>query len=65
MKRNIDLTGRLARAGLGVFLLVSALLLAPFSKWIAAAFVCLGLFCLFAGLRGWCFARACGIKTRL
>jgi hypothetical protein len=23
-----------------------------------------GVFCLFEALRGWCVARACGLKTR-
>jgi len=61
---NIGRTGRLIRAGIGVVFL--ALALPAFRlNWLAGlAAVAGGLFCLFEAQRGWCVARACGLKTR-
>jgi hypothetical protein len=61
---NIGRTGRLIRGGIGVVLLGMAI---PAFRlhWLAAiAAVAGGLFCLFEAQRGWCVARACGLKTR-
>jgi len=61
---NIGKTGRIIRALIGLTLLVAAFA-AWRVHWLASAgFAAGGVFCLFEAMRGWCFARACGIKTR-
>ena len=63
--RNIDNRGRLIR-GLGAMvLLVSAGFCFSASVWLGAGLLAAGMFVAFEALRGWCFLRACGIKTRL
>lgn len=61
---NIGRTGRILRAAFGVACIVAGLVLFGYSLWVCLAFVALGVFGLFEAARGWCFARACGIKTR-
>ena len=61
---NIGRTGRILRAVFGVACIVAGLVLCGYSLWVCLAFVALGIFGLFEAARGWCFARACGIKTR-
>ena len=64
-QRNIDHRGRLIR-GLGaVALLVGAGFAFSASVWLCAGLLAAGVFVAFEALRGWCFLRACGIKTRL
>lgn len=63
--RNIDNKGRLIR-GLGALaLLVGAGFSFALSLWLGIAFLGCGVFVAFEALRGWCFLRACGIKTKL
>jgi hypothetical protein len=33
--------------------------------WLGLIFIGIGIFVLFEAVRGWCFARACGIKTKI
>ena len=33
--------------------------------WLGLMLIGIGLFALIEALRGWCLARACGVKTRL
>jgi hypothetical protein len=33
--------------------------------WFGLVFIGVGFFVLFEALRGWCLARACGIKTKV
>jgi hypothetical protein len=63
--RNLAPGGRIARAILGVALILAGLLLSAPGRWICTALVIGGGFCLFEAARGWCVMRACGIKTRL
>lgn len=63
--RNIDRRGRIARGVLGVGLLAGAAFASAQSLWLAIVLAVAGLFGLFEALRGWCAARACGIKTKL
>lgn len=62
---NIDFKGRKVRAVLGSLLLLAGTVVmfwnvrAALVLWGSAAFV------LFEAARGWCFVRACGIKTRV
>jgi hypothetical protein len=34
-------------------------------RWLGLVFVAAGLFAIYEALRGWCLARACGIKTKI
>jgi hypothetical protein len=63
--RNIDGKGRWVRGLLGLALLVGAALSFGQSAWLGILLATAGLFGLFEAVRGWCFARACGMKTKL
>ena len=63
--RNIGFQGRMVRGVIGAILLISGIIMADFELWICLTLVAIGLFVIFEAVRGWCFARACGIKTRL
>jgi hypothetical protein len=63
--RNIDRRGRIARAIWGVALIGLGLFLSRPGRWFCFVLVAAGGFALFEAVRGWCIARACGIKTRL
>lgn len=71
MQCNITTSGRIARAitglltiGLGILLLVYGWPASVTWRWLLAilAFAA-GAFQLFEAARGWCIARACGMKT--
>ena len=63
--RNIGNTGRLVR-GLGALaMLIGAGFGFFVSAWLGVGLAAGGVFVLFEALRGWCLARACGIKTKL
>ena len=62
---NIDRRGRLVRGVMGLALLAGAGVSFRVSLWLAALLAVAGLFALIEALRGWCLARACGIKTKL
>jgi len=49
----------------GMALVVAGLLLWERSRWLCLALVAAGGFALYEAARGWCFMRACGIKTKL
>lgn len=63
--RNIETKGRLVRASIGLVLLISAAIAVKVSLWLAGLLAVAGIFAIFEALRGWCLARACGIKTKL
>jgi hypothetical protein len=63
--RNLGFPGRLARGVLGTVLLIVGIIMADVELWICLVLVGLGLFSVFEGVRGWCLARACGIRTKL
>lgn len=62
---NISRGGRILRATFGVACIVAGLVLGGHSLWLCLALIGVGLFGLFEAARGWCLARACGIKTKL
>jgi len=62
---NIDRKGRIIRGVLGVLLVAVGLSVHGYSLWVCLALVLSGGFSLFQAARGWCFARACGIKTKV
>ena len=62
---NIDTKGRVVRGVGALALLVGAGFGFTVSVWLGAALLASGVFVAFEALRGWCFLRACGIKTKL
>ena len=62
---NIDTKGRVVRGFGALALLVGAVFGFTVSVWLGAALLASGVFVAFEALRGWCFLRACGIKTKL
>jgi hypothetical protein len=64
-KPNINFYGRMVRGVIGVNLLILGIVLADVTLWACLPLVAGGLFALFEALRGWCLARACGVRTRL
>ncbi|MBN2507035.1 MAG: DUF2892 domain-containing protein [Verrucomicrobia bacterium] len=62
---NIDGKGRLVRGLMGLALLAGAAFSMPHSVWLAGVLATAGVFGIVEALRGWCVARACGVKTRL
>ena len=62
---NIDTKGRVVRGVGALALLVGAVFGFTVSVWLGAALLASGVFVAFEALRGWCFLRACGIKTKL
>lgn len=63
--RNISFQGRIARGITGTIILIAGIISADFTLWAAIPLVVIGLFCIFEAVRGWCFLRACGIRTKL
>ena len=56
----------MARGITGSILLIAGIIVAGDAVWwIGLIPVVIGLFCIFEAVRGWCFLRACGIKTKL
>lgn len=62
---NIDSRGRLVRGGIAVLLFIAGGVIAFDFLWLGLVFVGIGVFTLFEAGRGWCIARACGIKTKV
>ncbi len=61
---NIGKTGRIIRGLMGL-ILIGAGIAAWRWHWLAGAGLAAGgVFCLYEASRGWCMARACGVKTR-
>jgi hypothetical protein len=71
MKPNIDRKGRVARAISGVLCIAVGVVLwwitwpeSTTYRWIVSILaIAIGVFQLFEAKRGWCVARACGLKT--
>jgi len=64
-KRNLDFRGRLVRGVLGGISLIVGIILADYTLWLCLVLVGFGLLGIFQAVRGWCLARACGIRTKL
>ena len=62
---DIDGKGRWVRGLMALALLVGAGFSFGHSAWLGIFLAAAGLFGLFEAARGWCFARACGLKTKL
>ena len=55
----------MARGIVGAIVLIAGIILADFTLWVSLPLVAIGLFCIFEAVRGWCFLRACGVKTKV
>jgi hypothetical protein len=62
---NIASKGRILRGLMGLGLLAAAAFSFSESVWLAVVLAGAGVFGLIEAFRGWCLARACGIKTKL
>ncbi len=62
---NIGKQGRIARGVVGTICLIAGIVLVDFVLWLGLIFVVAGLFAIYEALRGWCLARACGVRTKL
>jgi hypothetical protein len=62
---NIDKRGRRVRGCGALALLVGAGFGFTLSVWLGIVLLASGTCVAFEALRGWCFLRACGIKTKL
>lgn len=66
MKRNIENTGRIVRGclSLAFFGIAIAAYFFEWPVWLIILFTIAGGFVAFEAVKGWCVARACGIKTK-
>lgn len=64
-KPNIDSRGRLVRGGIAALLFLAGGGLAFYHLWAGLVFIGIGAFALIEAVRGWCLARACGVKTKV
>jgi len=62
---NINHRGRIARGVVGSLCLISGIVIVDFQLTVGLIFVLAGLFAIFEAVRGWCLARACGLKTKI
>ena len=62
---NIGRHGRIARGVIGALCLIAGIVLVDYKLWLGLIFVAAGLFAIYEALRGWCLARACGLKTKI
>jgi hypothetical protein len=62
---NITRNGRIARGVIGTICLIAGIITVDFTLRFGLIFVAAGLFAIFEAMRGWCLARACGIKTKI
>ncbi len=64
-KPNINQRGRIARGVIGTICLISGIVTVDFSLPAGLVLVAAGLFAIYEAIRGWCLARACGIRTKI
>jgi membrane-bound ClpP family serine protease len=64
-KPNINQRGRRARGVIGTICLISGIITVDFVLWAGLILVVAGLFAIYEAMRGWCLARACGIRTKI
>ena len=62
---NIGSRGRLVRGAIAMLLFIAGGVTFFYFWWLGLIFSGLGIFTLFEAVRGWCFARACEIKTKI
>ena len=64
-KPNIIQRGRIARGVIGTICLIGGIITVDFILWVGLILVAAGLFAIYEAMRGWCLARACGIRTKI
>lgn len=64
LRPNIDNKGRIIRGILALVLGIAAVLMWPHSRAAGIALAGSAVFVAFEAARGWCVARACGVKTK-
>ena len=62
---NITRNGRIVRGVIGTVCLIAGIITVDFTLRFGLVLVIAGLFSIFEAMRGWCVARACGIKTKV
>lgn len=62
---NIDRRGRIVRAIWGLLMLGAGVFAAHYAWWACAILIAFAALAFYEASRGWCIARACGIKTKL
>ncbi len=62
---NLSRQGRIARGVIGTLCLIAGIITVDYVLWLGLILVVAGLFAIYEALRGWCLARACGIKTKI
>lgn len=62
---NIERAGRIARGITALLLLAGAYFAWQPVRWLGILLLASAAFVAFEALRGWCVARACGIRTRM
>jgi hypothetical protein len=61
---NIERKGRIIRAVIGLAFFVAAIVVGQYIWWVGLLLGVGAAFTWFEAARGWCAARACGIKTK-
>ena len=64
LRPNIDTKGRVIRGGGALAMGIGAALTWPHSRAAGIALAASSAFLAFEAARGWCAARACGVKTK-
>jgi hypothetical protein len=64
LRPNIDTKGRIIRAIAALAMAFAAFLTWPHSRSVGIALAATSAFVAFEAARGWCVARACGVKTK-
>jgi hypothetical protein len=62
---NLKRQGRIARGVSGSICLIAGIITVDYKLWLGLILVVAGLFAIYEALRGWCLARACGLKTKI
>jgi hypothetical protein len=62
---NIKRQGRIARGVSGSLCLIAGIITVDYKLWLGLILVGAGLFAIYEPWRGWCLARACGLKTKI
>lgn len=64
LRPNIDTKGRVIRGSGSIAMAIGAALTWPHSRAAGIALAASSAFLAFEAVRGWCAARACGVKTK-
>lgn len=62
---NIETKGRVMRAVTALLFFIAAGIAFRSVLWLSIVLGLIGIFTAYEAIRGWCFLRACGIRTKL